>query len=418
MQTAIWSYTVLFMRILSTFSLGIPHTMSLKPIAAFFLSISIIFNLSAQKTDSLISALDTAKNEGKVKTLNELFRALLRTDPVRAVSYTREAMNLANEIGDKKGLAASYNNLGIAYRNQGALDKALEYYINSLRIYEGLDNKEGIATTKNNISNIYSIKKDYGQAMKYLEESYNLFLELNDQNRIIGSMNNLGNLYSEIQLYEKAMRYFQQASQLSEKQGVKFADPLTNIGNIYFKQNNFQKAIEHYEKALALERNNNNKLGILNVLTNLGITYAKARQTKLAQKHLDEALAICAEIQAYSFLPAIYKAIAENYATDSKWKEAYDAQLRYDEAREKIYGEESSKNIAQMEMIMDFQEKEKEVDMLKQQSEINSLELRNRSLFIVLFVLGGLVVLGGFNFYYMNKRRVLRKKPDSATQET
>ncbi len=51
--------------------------------------------------------------------------------PSARLPTTREAMNLANEIGDKKGLAASYNNLGIAYRNQGALDKALEYYINS-----------------------------------------------------------------------------------------------------------------------------------------------------------------------------------------------------------------------------------------------------------------------------------------------
>jgi tetratricopeptide (TPR) repeat protein len=113
-----------------------------KYIVAFFLSLLLASPLWAQKSDSLIAALDTARNEQKVKTLNELFRALLKNDPVRAVAYTREAMNLASEIGDKKGLAASYNNLGIAYRNQGALDKALEYYINSLKIYEGLDNKE------------------------------------------------------------------------------------------------------------------------------------------------------------------------------------------------------------------------------------------------------------------------------------
>jgi tetratricopeptide (TPR) repeat protein len=213
------------------------------------------------------------------------------------------------------------------------------------------------------------------------------------------------------------MKYFQEASQLGEKQGARFADPFTNIGNIYFKQNNFQKAIENYNKALGMERENGNKLGILNVLTNLGITYAKAKQTGPAQKHLDEALLICGEVQAYSFLPSIYKAIAENYATDSRWKEAYDAQLKYDEAREKIYGEESSRNIAQMEMIMDFQDKEREIDMYKQQSEINELELRNRSLFIVLVVLGGLIVLGGFNFYYMNKRRILKKKPEASTQQ-
>ena len=108
--------------------------------------------------------LDTAKGDRKVKTLNELFRANLNSDPVKALGYAREALNLATEIDDKKGMAASYNNLGIIYRNQGGLDKALDYYLTSLRIYEGLDNKEGIATTKNNIANLYAVKKDYAEA--------------------------------------------------------------------------------------------------------------------------------------------------------------------------------------------------------------------------------------------------------------
>jgi tetratricopeptide (TPR) repeat protein len=172
------------------------------------LSIQVVSAVLAQKFDSLQAVLDTAQNDRKVKTLNEMFRAYLATDPIKAVGYTREALNLATEIADKKGLAASYNNLGIAYRNQGAFEKALEYYITSLRMYSELENKEGIATTKNNISNIYAIKKDYGQAMTYLQDSYNVFLEMNDQDKVIGSMNNLGNLHLEIQLYEKAMKYF------------------------------------------------------------------------------------------------------------------------------------------------------------------------------------------------------------------
>lgn len=365
---------------------------------------------SVAQSDSLLAVLDTAKNEYKVKTLNELFRAQLNSDPVKAVSFAREALNLATEINDKKGLAAAYNNLGIAYRTQGALDKALQYYITSLRAYEALGNKEGIATTKNNISTIYSIKKDYSQAMKYLEESYALFVELGDDNKIIGSMNNLGNLHTEIQLYENAMKYFSQAYQLSEKKGSMYADPLNNMGNLYFRQGNFQRAVESYEKALAIERQQNNKLGVLNVVINLGITYTKAKQPNPAERYLNEALALCNELQAFSFLPAIYKSIAENYSTQGKWKEAYEAQLKYDENRESIYGEESTRKIAQMEILMEFQQKEKEYDLLKQQDEINQLELKSSRLFIILIILAILIVLGSLNFYYLKKKKTIKKK--------
>jgi tetratricopeptide (TPR) repeat protein len=384
--------------------------MKAKVVLSILVCISITLVSSGQKIDSLNAVLDTAKADRKVKTLNELFRAYIQSDPVKALGFTREALNYATEIGDKKGLAASYNNLGIAYRNQGALDKALEYYITSLKIYESLNNKEGIATTKNNISNIYSMKRDYGQAMKYLEDSHNLFLELNDPSKIIGSLNNLGNLHSEIQLYEKAMKYFSEANQLSEKIHAQFADPLTNMGNIFFRQNNYQRAVEQYEKALTIERANDNKLGILNVITNLGITYTKAKQPKLADQYLNEAITLCDHIQAYSFLPSIYKAVGENYANQGKFKEAYESQLRFEDARNKIYSEESSRNIAQMEMILDFQEKEKEYEMLKKEDAIKTLELRNSRLFIVMIILGLFVILGGLNYYYLSKKKIIKKK--------
>ncbi len=69
-------------------------------------------------------------------------------------------MNLATEDQRPQGVGRAYNNLGVAYKTQGALDKALEYYLTSLHLYEALQNKEGIATTRNNIATIYSMKKD------------------------------------------------------------------------------------------------------------------------------------------------------------------------------------------------------------------------------------------------------------------
>src|SRR5882757_9769191 len=147
--------------------------------------------------DSLENALKTAEGDKKVKIMNELFRAHINSDPVKAIGYTREALTLAISINDQKGIAACYNNIGISYKNQGALDMALENYLHSLEIYTALQNAEGVATLKNNIANIYSMKRDYSQALKYFEDSHNGFVALGDTPKIIGSMNNLGNLHSD-----------------------------------------------------------------------------------------------------------------------------------------------------------------------------------------------------------------------------
>lgn len=376
-----------------------------------FLILIITLQVRAQNrlTDSLNNVLDTARNEQKVKTLNELFRAWLPSDPVKAIGYTREALNLATEINDKRGMAAAYNNLGVAYRNQGALDKALHYYITALRLYEELGNKEGIAGTKSNIATIYSIKKDYGLALKYFEESYAIFSELNDKAKIIASMNNLGNLNSDMQLYEKAMKYFSEAWQLSVQTGKPFADPLINIGNVYFRQGNYQRAIENYLKALELERQNNNRLSMLNIFTNIGIAYTKAGQPKAAQPYLDEAEKLARELQAYTGLPELLRSKAINQYRIGNLRDAFEIMLKYDSARERIYGEESSRAISRMELALALNEKEKEYEMLKQQAEIHALQLRNSRLFIVLMILGLLVVIAGVNFYFLNKRKALIK---------
>jgi tetratricopeptide (TPR) repeat protein len=381
--------------------------MTLKHILTALFAISVAANVHAMPTDSLEAVLDTIQGERKVKVLNELFRARLQSDPVTALSFAREALSLATEIDDQKGMAAAYNNLGVAYRNQGALDKALEYYINSMKIYEKLDNKEGIATTKNNIANIYSIKKDYAQAMRNLEESYSLFSQLKDEARLIGSMNNLGNLYSDMQLFEKAQKYYSEAYQLSEKSGEKFSDPLSNLANLYFKQNNFDKAIEYYLKALTIQEEQNNRLGLLNTITNLGIAYTKSKQTKQAEFYLEKATDLTEQLQAYTSLPSVYKAMAENYFNQGKMKDAYEMQLKYDEEREKIYGEESSRNIAQMEMVLDFEEKERQFEILKREAAIKSLELKNSRLFIILVIMGLIILIAGVNLYYLDRRKKL-----------
>lgn len=373
----------------------------------FFLFLLLSFGAFANPADSLENALKTAKGDLKVKTLNELFRVYVNSDPVKAIGYTREALTLATEIEDKKGMAASYNNLGVAYRSQGALDKSLEYYLIAMRIYDNLKNQDGIATIKSNIATIYSMKKDYGQAMKYFEESHKHFMELKDQSKLIVAMNNLGSLHSELQLYEQALKYFTQASQLSEKMGKLYSDPLNNIGNLYYKQGNYKQAIEYYERAISLAKKENNQMTVLNILVNMGEVYARQGQSNKAEHYLDSAAKLSKQLQAYVYEPAILKSLAFNYSKQGKMREAYETFVLYDQAKEKINSEESNRKIAQMEMALDLQEKEKEVERLKSQEEMTALQLKNTRMVITLIILAAVAGLAFINVY-VTKRKAAR----------
>lgn len=356
------------------------------------------------KADSLETALKAASGELKVKILNELFKEYVNADPIKATEYTREALSLALEISDEKGLAASYNNLGVAYRNQGALDKALENYLASLQIYQTINNKEGIASSKNNIGNIYSIKKDQINATKYLDESNQLFLELNDPSKIIRSLNNLGNLHSEMQQFDKAMKYYEEAVALCEKNNITQADPYINIGNASLKQGNFEKAVEQLNKALPLAEKSNDNMSVLSIMTSLGDAAIKSGKPDEAQKYLKQALALCTDLQAYMYEPTIYKSLSVTYAMQNNMQQAYESMVRYDQTRERVYSEESTRKIAQMEMALDIQEKEKQIETLKKDDELKTLELRQIQMIVALSFLAILLVIMGFSLFTQRKK--------------
>jgi tetratricopeptide (TPR) repeat protein len=364
----------------------------------------ISFVAWAQKVDSLETALISAKGEDRVKTLNELFKAHINTDPVKATEYTREALSLALEITDEKGMAASYNNLGVAYRSQGALDKSLENYLIALQIYQRIDNKDGIASCKNNIGNIYSIRKDPEQATKYLEESHRLFVEINDEGKIIRSLNNLGNLYNEQHQFEQALKYYEEAAQRSEKINLMNADPFINMGNANLKQGQYEKAMDYFQKALPIAEKENNQVSILSTLTSMGDACIKSARVADAQKYLTKALALCQELQAYVYEPTIYKSLGITYAMQNNMQKAYEAMVRYDQAREKVYSEESTRKIAQMEMALDIQEKEKELEVVKKDGELKTLELRQIQMIVALSFLAIVLVVMGFSLFTQRRR--------------
>ncbi len=364
----------------------------------------IIQFASATTIDSLENVLKTAEGEKKVKVMNELFRAYINSDPVKAIGYSTEALTLATAINDQKGMAASYNNIGVSYKNQGALDKALENYMKASEIYSTLQNGEGMATTKNNIANIYMVKKDYSQALKYFEESHNGFIALADADKIIGSMNNLGNLHSELQLYDQALTYYTEAYKMGEKSGIEFADPLANIGNLFYRQNNFQRAAEYYQRAMDIAKKQNDRTSELSLLVNIGAVYVKANKPAEAQRYLDEAMALSKELQANFYLPQILRSKATNYANQGKMKEAFEQMVEYDVAREKVYGEESSRRIAQMDVALQLQEREKEVDALQADDKIKTLRLRNTQIVITAIVIGIVALIATANLVFLRKR--------------
>lgn len=115
-------------------------------------------NLSLQK---LYSEEESTQNEG-VEELN------LST-------------NTKLKIGDMKGVANNYCNLGNYFRKEKRYGRAIAYYRKDLYLSRLIGDKRDLASTLGNFSTIYADLKQFKQAKKILAEAKAIGVELNDE---------------------------------------------------------------------------------------------------------------------------------------------------------------------------------------------------------------------------------------------
>ena len=169
---------------------------------------------------------------------------------------------LAEELYGKEheNTAATYNNIGVAYRNQGNYPKALEYYGKALAIYEKVLGKDHPYTAQsyNNIGLVYKKQGDYPRALEY----YGKALAIDE--KVLGKdhpdtaidYNNIGLVYDDQGDYPEALEYYGKALAIKEKVLGKdhpsTATSYNNIGSVYYQQGKYREALEYLEKALKI----------------------------------------------------------------------------------------------------------------------------------------------------------------------
>ncbi|MGQ0828553.1 MAG: tetratricopeptide repeat protein [Bacteroidota bacterium] len=246
-----------------------------------------------EKIDSLLQAIKTLPTSGitkdtiEIKTFNELYREY-RTigEPEKALGYSNKALEVAKKISGspveavagaaKKGIANSYNNIGVIYCDQSDYPKAFEYFFKSLKVREEIKDKNGTASSYNNIGLIYHRQSDYPKALEYYLKSVKIKVETGDKKGIAASYNNIGLIYHRQSDYPKALEYYFRGLKIKEEIGNKkdIATSYNNIGVIYCDQSNYPKALEYHFKGLKIKKEVGDKIGVALSYNNIGKVYA------------------------------------------------------------------------------------------------------------------------------------------------
>jgi len=207
--------------------------------------------------------------------LNSLADEYYETDPIRAESYARQALFIAESIQDHKAIAISRFNLGrIAQRNLD-FESAMEYLQAAEKEFQDEKSKHWLARVYLYLSDEYKRNLNYETSLEMLFQARETFAGEKDDEQLAATLNAIGGNYYDQGNYEKAFEYFTES--LAIQEGLSADQPIgriyNNIGEIYRIKRDFPNAIGYYKKALAVFLRFNDQVRLALLYTNLGSTY-------------------------------------------------------------------------------------------------------------------------------------------------
>lgn len=332
----------------------------------------------------------------------------------KALEYYFKSLSLSKELNDKNSISTSSNNIGMVYWNQGKYEKALEYFLISLKIDESLGNQNGMASSYNNIGLIYWSQNNFDKAQENFTQVITIYSQLNDKKGMAGAYSNIGGVNYYKGKKEIAISFFKKALGLYEEINYKpgMSSTCVNIADVLIEQKKYEEALLFSTRSLEIEKEIGNKSSMCYVYMSIAKNYSGRNQYPKAIENLNHAIEIAKEISALKQLSESYLAISEVYQQMNNYKSAFEFHQKYTSIKDSILNKESSSQIAEMDAKYNTDKKNKEIELLKKQKEIQEITQaseKSRSSLIRNSLIGGCLFVLLIALLLYNRNQVKQK---------
>jgi len=208
-------------------------------------------------------------------------------DHEAALEATYKAIAIYESLGLKRGIALAQENLSDSYRALGDLRRAFECAQKSLRLAEEENHRRGIMIALSELAIIYGHQNNPEQALAHLEHALALAQELGDTLMIATLHHDMALQYKKFGDYARALELYQQLLKQTEAFGDKggIAMVRDQIGKIYAQQGRYEEALRYHHEALA-------GLEAANLKHAVGITLNNISPVYILQRNYTEALSV------------------------------------------------------------------------------------------------------------------------------
>lgn len=361
----------------------------------------------AKQAEALALQIDS---EISIAQVNFIFGylAYARGDFARAKEFYGTAGEIYTKLNDKEGIAKIMYHSGIVHVFTGNYAKANSNFFEALKMYEALGLKRPASNCIIAIGNVYGRQGNRIKELEYHMKGLAIKKDLNDESGICAAYINIGNVYSSIQKNDTALDYYTKALALAEKlQNQKWiVNAVGNIGMLYGNMGNYSKALEYLMRSLKVSEAMKDKQAMTVDYFTIGGIYTQMKETEKAKEYINRSVELAHEIGSIVDEKNAYEQLADIYATEKKYKEAYQMHKKFTDLKDSIFRFENAKQFAEMGTQYETEKKDTEIKLLSKDKEVQSANLKRQTI-IIWFVAAGLLIVVALAFFifYLSRQK-------------
>lgn len=326
--------------------------------------------LYSDNLDSLYHALSASKKDtNRANLLRNMAYEIYLNKPDTALNYVYEALNLSRSLKYKEGMSKSYEFMASILTRMGNYQKALEYYIQALKIEEESHSSYGMASIKLNMGVVYAYIEDYRNAFLLYRLSDSILKATPALHKDVLHficLLNMGDLYEKKKDLDSAYYYYNQSLSWAQESRDNYRIGVSYLGlaNVYAKKKQQDVALSYYRYSLIRMKEEGNDdlyceagLGAARIFLEMGKTDSSKHYAHLS---LSKALQDDFSSRAYD----AEHLLSELYEKQKRFDSAYFYLLRTHQLKDSLLGAEKSRLYQQItfnENLRQLELKEKEL---------------------------------------------------------
>ncbi|MCL1974244.1 MAG: tetratricopeptide repeat protein [Bacteroidetes bacterium] len=407
-----------------------------------------------QNVDSLYHLWMEAKGDRRISLVNEiaqaaykaectdtLFRVTPNTEPVlmaaivhelmasyadyvlsdlaRAVRFALEAAKEYEEAGDLNAMDVNYSNAANAYFKMGDYEKAIELMLRCYELELRMDDAPAVSITLNDLGVVYSTWGKNEEAIAYFSRAEEIERPLNRPMQYAGRLSQLAKEYAVLGIYDEALRLISAALVYDEKierneRDERIAVHRRIMGDIYEKMDSLPQAENCYQRAIPVFEQNNRQQPLAESLLSLGRLQLQQGRFAGAIETLHYCVAIAEKNHLLRTLRDANHFLYEVSKVTGNTAQALFYLEQYGHMNDSIFKETTQQQINEFQVK--YETAEKEVKILRQQTEIERHKIR-QFIYIGLLIAAGLLFVLLLFFLAQRTRRNRELADTNATKD-